>query len=61
MGVAVIVAVTGVLPLFCAMNGAILPVPFAARPMVGVSLVQLNVLVEPLKLTGLVAEPAVTV
>ena len=36
-----IVAVTGVVPVFIAANEAILPVPLAARPMDGVVLIQL--------------------
>jgi hypothetical protein len=40
-GVTVIVAVTGTEPVFAAANEDILPVPFAARPIDGVLLVQL--------------------
>jgi hypothetical protein len=40
-GVTVIVAVTGVVPEFCAVNDGILPLPLAARPMEGVLFVQL--------------------
>ena len=41
VGVTVIVAVTGTLVRFTAMNDAILPVPVAASPMLGVLFVQL--------------------
>ena len=41
VGVTVIVAVTGVVPLFTAVKEGILPVPLAARPIAGVLLVQL--------------------
>ncbi len=40
-GVTVMVAVTGVVPLFCAVNEGILPLPAAAKPMDGVLFVQL--------------------
>ena len=39
-GVTVMVATTGVNPAFVAVNEAMLPVPLAASPMEGVSLVQ---------------------
>ena len=41
VGVTVIVAVTGAVPLFAAVNEAISPVLLAPRPMEGVLLVQL--------------------
>ena len=40
-GVTVMVAVTGAVPAFVAVNEGILPVPLAARPMEGVLFVQL--------------------
>lgn len=40
VGVAVMVAVTGAVPLFRPVKAEILPVPFAARPMLVRSLVQ---------------------
>ncbi len=43
VGVTVIVAVTGVLPLLTAINDGILPLPLAASPMDGVLLVHVNV------------------
>ena len=60
-GVTVTVAVTGVVPLFTAANGAIFPVPFAGRPIDGVLLVQLKPLPVPVKLTAVVDAPAFTV
>jgi hypothetical protein len=36
VGVTIKVAVTGVVPVFVAENGAILPVPLVANPMLGV-------------------------
>jgi len=56
-GVAVIVAVTGLAPVFIAVKAAILPVPLAARPIPGVSLVQLIVLAVPVKFTAVVTLP----
>ena len=47
VGVTVIVAVTGKKPVLIATNGAILPVPVAARPMLGVLLVHAYVTVPP--------------
>ena len=41
VGVTVIVAVTGAVPLFTAVNAAIFPVPLAARPIVVFEFVQL--------------------
>jgi len=41
MGVVVIVAVTGLPPVFTAVKEGILPVPLAAKPMPGVLLTQL--------------------
>lgn len=60
-GVTVIVAVIGELPEFVAVNAAILPVPLAAKPMLGVLFVQLYV--TPLamllvKITASVNSPA---
>ena len=55
------VAVTCVLPLFVAVKAAILPEPLAARPIAGVSLVQVNVLPVPVKFTGKVAVLFLTV
>jgi len=59
--VAVIVAVTGLVPVFTAVNEAILPLPLAAKPMPGVSLVQVKVLAVPAKVTAVVAVAFVTV
>ena len=57
VGVTTIMAVTGALPVFTAVNEAILPVPLAARPIDGVLFVQLNVVPAsaPLKVTAVVA------
>ena len=59
-GVTVIVAVTGAVPLFVALNDAILPLPLAARPMEGVLFVQLYTIVPPvvglLNVTAVVGE-----
>ena len=41
VGVTFIVAVTGAVPLFDAVNAAISPVPFAPKPIEGVLFVQL--------------------
>lgn len=56
VGVTVIVATTGAVPLFTAVNEAMSPVPLAASPIEGVLLVQLYTVpvVDPLKLTALV-------
>ena len=61
-GVTVIVAVTGVLPLFTATKDAILPVPLAASPIEGALFVQVKeVTLVPLKFTGVVLAPLHTV
>ena len=61
-GVTVIVATTGVVPVFTAVNDAMLPVPLAARPIDVVLFVQLNTVpvTAPLKVTAAVAEPVQT-
>ena len=41
----------GLSEAFCALNELIFPVPEAAKPILGLLLVQLNVFAEPLKLT----------
>ncbi len=51
-GVTVIVAVTALLLVLMAVNEPIFSDPFAARPIPGVSLTQLNVLPVPVKLTA---------
>ena len=58
-GVTVIVATTGVVPLFTTMKEAILPVPEAARPILVVLFVHLNtaVLGAPVKLTAAGEKP----
>ena len=58
-GVTVIVATTGALLAFVAVKDAILPDPAAARPMVGVLLVQLYIVpaTAPLKLMAAVEAP----
>lgn len=60
-----IVAVTGVVPVLTAANAAMLPVPLAASPIDGVSLVQLYVVVPPVllvpKVTAVVLAPLHTV
>ena len=55
-GVTVILAVTGAVPAFVALNEAIFPVPLAANPIDGVLFVQLNIVpaTVPLKFTGAV-------
>ena len=64
VGVTVIVAVTGEVPLFTAVNAAILPVPLAARPIEGVLFTQLYVVVPPVlpvpKLIAVVFAPLQT-
>jgi hypothetical protein len=60
-GVAVMVSATGVVPVFIAVNEAILPTPFAARPMAVVLPAQVNVFAVPVKLTGAVTDPFATV
>ncbi len=42
-GVTVMVAITGVVLVFIAVNAAMLPVPIAARPILGVLFVQLKI------------------
>jgi hypothetical protein len=56
IGVTVIVAVTGALPVFVAVNAPILPVPLAARPIEGLSFVQSKVVVgtDPVNVTAVV-------
>ena len=58
-GVTVIVAVTGALVVLTAVNTGILPVPVAAKPILGVVLVQLKVVpaTVPVKVTADVAPP----
>jgi hypothetical protein len=58
-GVTVIVAVTGALVVLTAVNTGILPVPVAAKPILGVLLVQLKVVpaTVPVKVTADVAPP----
>jgi len=52
------VAVSGVPPVFVAVNEAIFPVPLAGKPIPGVSLVHVKVLPVPVKLIAEVAAPA---
>ena len=63
-GMTVIVATTGVEPLFTAVKELILPLPVAAKPIEGVLLTQLYVVVPPLlvvpKLTTAVLAPLQT-
>ena len=63
VGVTVIVAVTGAVPALDAVNAAIVPVPFVARPMEPSELVQLYVPpgTDPEKVTVLVGVPLQTV
>ena len=57
-GVTTTVATTGAAPVFTAVNGAMLPVPFAAKPIDGLSLVHENVDAPvPVKLTAAVLTP----
>ena len=58
-GVTVMVATTGALPVLVAVNEAMLPLPLAARPMLGALLVQLYTVpvTVPLKLMAAVAVP----
>jgi hypothetical protein len=56
-GVIVIVAVTGFVVGFNEVNEGMLPTPLAARPIDGVSLVQLYCVATPLKLTAVVDAP----
>ena len=57
-GVTVIVAVTGTTPVFVAVNDDIFPVPFAARPMLMSSFVQLYTVpvTDPVNVTVAVGE-----
>ena len=55
------VAVTGVEPVLVAVNAAIFPEPLAGKPIDGVLLVHVKVLPVPVKLTGVVDAPALTV
>ena len=57
VGVTVIVAITGTVPGFVAVNDGIVPLPLAARPMVGSLFVQANVV----PASGLVKAIAVVV
>jgi hypothetical protein len=59
--VAVMVAVTGLLPVFIAVNEGILPVPFAAKPMVVLLFVQVYTHAPPGKFIGFVLPPFVTI
>lgn len=63
VGVTVIVAVTGAVPLFTPTNEAMLPEPLAARPMAGLLFVQLKIVpaTGPLKVTIVVELPLQTV
>jgi len=61
IGVTVTVAVVGKDDEFTAINGGIDPDPAAVRPMLGLSLVQLNVdPAVPVKVTAVVVDPAQT-
>ena len=59
VGVTVIVAVTGIGPVFVATKGEMFPVPFAARPIEVLLFVQLNTVppTVPEKFTAFVEEP----
>ena len=61
VGVTVIVAVTGDVPLFTALKEAIFPSPLAARPIAGVLFVHEYVVVPPVrfvpKVTAVVGAP----
>ena len=61
MGVAVIVAITGLLSVFTLINEAILPMPLAAKPVLGALLTQLKVFAIPVKLIAVVAAPFKTI
>jgi len=62
VGVTVMVAMSGRLPVFMAVNGLILPEPVAGRPMPGVSFTQLKARsFVPVKLIAVVAEPFIRV
>src|ERR1051325_10936586 len=56
-GVTVIVAVTGLVPLFTDVNAAMLPVPLAGSPIEGVSLVQVKLVAVPVNDTAAVLLP----
>ena len=58
---AVTVAVSGVLPVFTAVNEAMLPEPLAAKPIPGESFTQVKVFAVPVKLMAVVAAPLLTV
>ena len=53
-GVTVMVAVTALAPALMAVKAAILPVPLAAKPMLGVLFVQLYVVPVPLNVIAVV-------
>ena len=58
VGVTVIVAINGLVPVFVAVKEGIFPVPLAARPIAVLSLTQLNVApAVPVKLTAFVLVP----
>ena len=54
-------AVTGLLPVFTAAKGAILPAPVAVNPIPGVSFTQLKPLAVPVKFIAVVFDPLLTV
>jgi len=62
-GVTIIVAVTGVMPVFIALNDVILLAPLAASPIDGVLFTQLNVvpITVPTKFIALTGDPLHTV
>jgi hypothetical protein len=60
-GVAVIVAITGLLPVFTAVNEGMLPEPLIARPMPGALFTQLYAQLPAGKFTAAVAAPFTTV
>ena len=59
VGVTIIIAVTGALPVLTAVNAAIFPVPLAGKPIEGLLLVQMKTVFanEPVKFTALVVAP----
>ena len=58
VGVTVMVAIKAVLPGFVTVKEGIFPVPLAARPIAGLSFIQLNVApAVPVKLTAFVVVP----
>jgi len=59
--VATMVATTGLVPVFTAVNDAILPLPPDASPIAGVSFTQLTALAVPVKLTAVVPAPLATI